>query len=305
MKPVLLRMREGKPGGGKGPLLSEDISLTLTSIQDVLFQPPTPPSSPVSEDSIWGSSALDGAPSPSQRSSHTLAPNWPSGGPESPTSVTSRPSSPARGPQPRSGQAASLAKTSLTPASEQASTESDPSSPSRSSTLWDSTSLPSSSLRTSWDSSPVISPETWLDSPPKLPTGGMGWRGGYLIAATSECRSADDASSWSVCESLATTLTDVLQPTAPEQYFLSPHAARGILQRAGRRGRSLPPELDQALSSVANEEPTDWQVRRLTPTEGERLMGWPDKWTVVEDWRSSRASARSRTRTTKPGSGQT
>ena len=38
-KPTLLRMREGKPGGGKGPLLSEDMSLTLTGVQDVLFQP--------------------------------------------------------------------------------------------------------------------------------------------------------------------------------------------------------------------------------------------------------------------------
>jgi hypothetical protein len=39
MKPTLLRMREGKPGGGKGPLLSEDMSLTLTAVQDTLFQP--------------------------------------------------------------------------------------------------------------------------------------------------------------------------------------------------------------------------------------------------------------------------
>ncbi len=36
--PALVRMREGKPGGGKGPLVSEDISLTLgTSNDQALF----------------------------------------------------------------------------------------------------------------------------------------------------------------------------------------------------------------------------------------------------------------------------
>jgi DNA (cytosine-5)-methyltransferase 1 len=39
-QPVLLRNREGKPGGGKGPLMSEDKSLTLgTSNDQTLFQP--------------------------------------------------------------------------------------------------------------------------------------------------------------------------------------------------------------------------------------------------------------------------
>jgi site-specific DNA-cytosine methylase len=31
---VLMRMREGKPGGGKGPLLSEDKSLTIATVND-------------------------------------------------------------------------------------------------------------------------------------------------------------------------------------------------------------------------------------------------------------------------------
>ena len=39
-KPVLLTMREGKPGGGKGPLISEDMSLTLaTGNGQVLIEP--------------------------------------------------------------------------------------------------------------------------------------------------------------------------------------------------------------------------------------------------------------------------
>ena len=38
--PVLMRGREGKSGGGKGPLLSEDISLTIATNNDqVLFTP--------------------------------------------------------------------------------------------------------------------------------------------------------------------------------------------------------------------------------------------------------------------------
>ena len=40
--PVLMRGREGKPGGGKGPLLSENISLTIAGGNDqVLFETPT------------------------------------------------------------------------------------------------------------------------------------------------------------------------------------------------------------------------------------------------------------------------
>jgi len=36
--PMLMRMREGKPGGGKGPLISEDKSLTIATANDqVLF----------------------------------------------------------------------------------------------------------------------------------------------------------------------------------------------------------------------------------------------------------------------------
>ena len=36
--PMLMRMREGKPGGGKGPLISDDKSLTIATANDqVLF----------------------------------------------------------------------------------------------------------------------------------------------------------------------------------------------------------------------------------------------------------------------------
>lgn len=38
MKVIVMRQREGKPGGGKGPLMSEDKSLTLATANDqILF----------------------------------------------------------------------------------------------------------------------------------------------------------------------------------------------------------------------------------------------------------------------------
>ena len=41
----------------------------------------------------------------------------------------------------------------------------------------------------------------------------------------------------------------------PTRYFLSPKACRGILDRAEKRGKPLPQQLQQALHSVAREEP--------------------------------------------------
>jgi DNA (cytosine-5)-methyltransferase 1 len=50
-------------------------------------------------------------------------------------------------------------------------------------------------------------------------------------------------------------LPDVLE-TGPHlsKYFLSPKAATGILRRAGRRGRELPPHLAIALSQLSRAE---------------------------------------------------
>ena len=50
----------------------------------------------------------------------------------------------------------------------------------------------------------------------------------------------------------AASLRDVLETgPIPEKYFLSPRACGGVLNRAERRGRKLPPLLRDALSSVA------------------------------------------------------
>jgi site-specific DNA-cytosine methylase len=81
-------------------------------------------------------------------------------------------------------------------------------------------------------------------------------------------------------------LSQVLEATAPPRFSLSAKAASGILRRAERRGKTLPEALKTALTMVSGgvESRT---VRRLTPMECERLMGWPDGWTLSQRWRSS------------------
>ena len=55
---------------------------------------------------------------------------------------------------------------------------------------------------------------------------------------------------------VASSLSDILEVDAPPKYFLSSRAAKGILSRASRRGKELPPQLAQALQAVAMEEVT-------------------------------------------------
>ena len=54
------------------------------------------------------------------------------------------------------------------------------------------------------------------------------------------------------CPSVAreSTLSQILQANAPEKYFLSAKACAGILRRAERRGKELPPMLKEALEEV-------------------------------------------------------
>ena len=46
-------------------------------------------------------------------------------------------------------------------------------------------------------------------------------------------------------------LSRILEELPPEKYFLSARACEGILRRAERRGKELPPELKAALESQA------------------------------------------------------
>lgn len=72
---------------------------------------------------------------------------------------------------------------------------------------------------------------------------GTVWHGGY---------STRNSSAWpkdaSVC-----TLSDALETSnVPAKYYLSPRACDGIIRRAEKRGKSLPPELEAALRAQAS-----------------------------------------------------
>ena len=54
----------------------------------------------------------------------------------------------------------------------------------------------------------------------------------------------------------ACSLSQVLEASAPPKYFLSDKAKQGILQRAQRRGKTLPPLLLQALTGTIQPTPT-------------------------------------------------
>ena len=95
--------------------------------------------------------------------------------------------------------------------------------------------------RTSPASCPVLEDEIlpgyfegWMNS-------GMGGRTECLTLNTSEWPSAA-----AVC-----SLSDTLETgDLPQRFFLSATACRGILRRAEKRGKALPPQLRQALEQV-------------------------------------------------------
>jgi hypothetical protein len=62
--------------------------------------------------------------------------------------------------------------------------------------------------------------------------------------------SADDA--FSEC-----SLSEILEPVVAQKYFLSPRAAAGILRRAEKRGRKLPPALLEGLTQIAKQKKAD------------------------------------------------
>ncbi len=79
---------------------------------------------------------------------------------------------------------------------------------------------------------------------------GMGSHTGCLTLSISEW--PKDAS---VC-----SLSDILETgTVPQRFFLSSTACKGILRRAEKRGRALPPSLQTALELVAQTTTKDRQ----------------------------------------------
>lgn len=170
--------------------------------------------------------------------------------------------------------------------------EHDPALHSGSLTLWNSDDLTGSCLRTSLGSLHPIAALTSPDFSTRWSNSGTASRGGFLTLRTSE----------SPNEGAACLLSEILEPTAPQRFYLSARAASGILRRAGRRGKVLPPELHQALESLGNgTSESAARIRRLTPTECERLMGYPDGWTISAAWTHS---AQQRTERSKRGTGR-
>lgn len=82
---------------------------------------------------------------------------------------------------------------------------------------------------------------------PRWRTSGTASSTAFSTADTSESPSDGGASS--------SSLSSILEPTVPDRFYLSPRAALGILLRAGRRGRELPPHLRVALEAVVVEDP--------------------------------------------------
>jgi hypothetical protein len=150
--------------------------------------------------------------------------------------------------------AVSPARTSPSPAAEQDSPGNAPASSTsspESSTLFDPDGF---SSRTYPGCSPRTAVGTSESSLERWPTSGTAWAGGFSTHVSSECRSAAG-----VCSSSEPALTEILQPPqdVPARYSLSARAARGILRRAEKRGRTLPSHLSQALEQVARTTTTD------------------------------------------------
>ena len=71
---------------------------------------------------------------------------------------------------------------------------------------------------------------------------GHGLRGPFLTPNGSEWRSG----------AVACSLSSILETASiPQRYYLSPTACAGVLRRAEKRGKDLPPQLQEALVAVA------------------------------------------------------
>jgi hypothetical protein len=173
-------------------------------------------------------------------------------------------------------------KTSHRLGSEPGLQESDPSSSSTSPESPQLFSAPvvGSSLRTYPDSFPramaEISPSysrRWANSGFTISPGEC-W-----IADTSECPSAG---------SVYSSLPDVLVAHHAPRFFLSPRAAAGIIGRAAKRGRALPPPLARALAVLASLLPGDDKRTTQTsstpsiPTAGEPTTTPPKQGTLLD-----------------------
>ena len=134
--------------------------------------------------------------------------------------------------------------------------------------------------RTSPASSPVTEDETlrhfWASSPGSTssppPMGGetAGWsqESPKPTASHGECLTLN-SSEWtatlapSPSDGGVCSLSDILEATGdvPQRFYLSAKACRGMLRRAEKRGKQLPPALESALVSVAGSGSASDQAR--------------------------------------------
>ena len=74
--------------------------------------------------------------------------------------------------------------------------------------------------------------------------------GSWGMGSHTECWTLN-GSEWR-SDAVACSLSDTLETgVVPQRFFLSPKACQGILRRAEKRGKTLPPLLRRALESVA------------------------------------------------------
>ena len=76
------------------------------------------------------------------------------------------------------------------------------------------------------------------------------WSNGMAARLPGECSTLNIGASPSVAEE--SFLSQILEAAPPEKYYLSARACEGILRRAERRGKDLPPELKAALVEQAS-----------------------------------------------------
>jgi site-specific DNA-cytosine methylase len=67
-------------------------------------------------------------------------------------------------------------------------------------------------------------------------------------------------------DAVACSLSEVLEDHAPQRFFLTPRAAKGILRRAAKRGRTLPHRLQAALESLATHREDEEKTTKISPT---------------------------------------
>ena len=94
------------------------------------------------------------------------------------------------------------------------------------------------------------------------------WRTSGTASAT-EYSTADTSESPKDGAASSSSLSSILQSVVDPRYYLSPRAALGILLRAGRRGRELPPHLLAALEEVVKKDETMWASYTATESEAE------------------------------------